>query len=91
MELQDLRVAKDRLAEELQESGTDLGAARDKEMSSAKEVQVLKHQLEELIKSKANAVSDDREKRKAEMLAEMMSKIETVSVRSSSLLTNTKG
>lgn len=79
LEVQDLRSIRLRLEEELLENGTGLQAARDREMELSKEVVSLRKQMEELRLSRADAVSDDREKRKAEMLSEMMAKIETVS------------
>jgi hypothetical protein len=79
LEVQDLRSIRLRLEEELLENGTGLQAARDREMDLSKDVVSLRKQIEELRSSRADAVSDDREKRKAEMLSEMMAKIETVS------------
>ena len=79
LEVQDLRSIRLRLEEELLENGTGLQAARDREMELSKDVVSLRKQMEELRSSRADAVSDDREKRKAEMLSEMMAKIETVS------------
>jgi kinesin family protein 5 len=81
LEVQDLRSTQMRLEEELLENGTGLQAARDKEMELNKDIAALRKHNQELKSSNADAVSDDREKRKAEMLSEMMKKIETVSTR----------
>ena len=78
LEVSELRVVQGRLEEEVRENGANLDVARDKEAELTREVQGLRLQVEELRLAKATAVSDDREKRKAEMLSEMMAKIETV-------------
>jgi hypothetical protein len=74
----ELRAVQARLEEEVRENGTSLDVARDKEGELTAELKALRLKVEELQLAKATAVSDDREKRKAEMLSEMMAKIETV-------------
>ncbi|KAG7571473.1 hypothetical protein FFLO_00656 [Filobasidium floriforme] len=77
LEVSELRAVQARLEEEVRENGTSLDVARDKEGELTAELKALRLQVEELQLAKATAVSDDREKRKAEMLSEMMAKIET--------------
>lgn len=78
--MSELKREQGRLEEEVRENATSLEIARDKEGELVREVQALRLRVEELQLVKATAVSDDREKKKQEMLSEMMAKIETVSI-----------
>lgn len=56
-----------------------LEASNDRETLLGKDLESLKAELEEIKLAQASAIADDREKRKADMLTEMMAKIDTVS------------
>lgn len=78
LELKDLKTLNTRLSSESQTTNVALDTARDREFELSNELNIAKRQVETLEKSLATAVADDREKKKAEMLAEMMAKIDTV-------------
>jgi hypothetical protein len=79
LEVTDLRLSQRRLEEELRENGLALETAKDRELELGKDLDSTKVKLEQLKIDQAAAVSEDRDKRKADMLSDMMAKIDTVS------------
>jgi kinesin family protein 5 len=82
----ELRFSQSRLEAEAHETAATLESERDRAAALEKELDLQRMQLEELKQAQAVAVADDREKRKAEMLADMMAKIDTVRLQWPSLL-----
>ncbi len=78
LELAELRASQERLEEDAKENAANLELAKDREAEMSNEIDRLKMQVQELQQVQAVAAADDREKRKADMLAEMMAKIDTV-------------
>lgn len=81
LELKDLKDGHHRLELDAQKTQAELDAARDREFELSTELGSAKRQVESLEQQLAGALADDREKKKAEMLAEMMARIDTVSSR----------
>ncbi|GHJ84108.1 hypothetical protein NliqN6_0510 [Naganishia liquefaciens] len=77
LELKDLKDGQVRLQVESRDARAALDAARDREFELSTELGSAKRQVEALERQLADAVADDREKKKAEMLEEMMAKIDT--------------
>lgn len=73
-------MSQTRLESEAQETAAALDNEKDRAGQLEKSLDTQRLQLEELQQAQAVAVADDREKRKTEMLAEMMAKIDTVSL-----------
>lgn len=68
-----------RLETESKTTSAALDSARDREFELSNELNLAKRQVETLERSLAAAAVEDREKKKADMLAEMMAKVDTVS------------
>ncbi len=71
-------MSQTRLESEARETAAALDGEKDRAAQLERSLDVQRMQLEGLKNAQAVAVADDREKRKAEMLAEMMSKIDKV-------------
>lgn len=78
IELKELKSGHSRLEEEARTAVAELETARDRELELSTELEAAKWHITELEKSQATAAADDREKKKAEMLAEMIAKIDAV-------------
>ncbi|KAJ9111106.1 hypothetical protein QFC19_001305 [Naganishia cerealis] len=76
IELKELKSGQSRLEDEARAAVTELETARDRELELSAELEAAKRHIAELEKSQAAAAADDREKRKADMLAEMIAKID---------------
>ncbi|KAJ9093382.1 hypothetical protein QFC21_006412 [Naganishia friedmannii] len=76
IELKELRSGHSRLEDEARRTMAELETARDRELQLSAELEAAKRHITELEKSQATAAADDREKRKADMLAEMIAKID---------------
>jgi kinesin family protein 5 len=79
LELKDLQTLNARLLSESESTAAALDAARDREFELTNDLGLAKRHVEALEESLRAAVADDREKKKADMLADMMAKIDTVS------------
>lgn len=78
IELKELKSGHTRLEDEARTAVAQVESARDRELELSAELDAAKRHITELEKSQATAAADDREKKKAEMLAEMIAKIDVV-------------
>lgn len=81
LEIKDLQTLNARLRSESESTTAALDIARDREFELSNELGLAKRQVETLEQSLSAAAADDREKKKAGMLADMMARIDTVSAR----------
>ncbi|OCF35334.1 kinesin [Kwoniella heveanensis BCC8398] len=75
-ELNDLRILSARLESESKDAAITLDSYKEKIVELQKDIEEQKNQIEELKKVQTREKEEEKEKRKAEMLNEMMSKID---------------